>query len=513
MKTINRFLLSVCLCASIYTPFVAASDSYEELTIDQIQTQVAQGHLSYEALVRYYLDRIEQYDDNGVKLNAVVTISQDAIKQAQALDKAQASGKMRGKLHGIPVLLKDNIDTADGMANTAGSWALKDNYPSKDAFLVRRLRDEGAIILGKVNLSQWANFRSTNSASGWSALHGQTRNPYDNTRSPCGSSSGSGVAVSANLTVLAVGTETDGSVTCPSAVNGVVGIKPTLGTISRNGIIPIAHSQDTAGPMARTVTDAVYMLQAMVARDKKDKGAVTSNIDYVSHLKADGLKGKRIGVVRNLMGYHSKLDTVFTQALEHFKAQGAIIVENANIDTVGSWGEDEYTVLLYEFKHDINQYLAQTKRGLPKSLGDLIAFNNRFTPLEMPYFGQEIFLMAQEKGALSDDTYKSALTNAKLNAGKKGIDEALVKYNVEILIAPTTGPAWKIDYVNGDHYSGSATSAAAVSGYPHITVPMGTVQGLPVGMSFFASALQEGKLIEAAYSFEQAAKARVKPQL
>lgn len=513
MTKFSHILLSACTSAALFCSQAHAAYSLDELTIDDIQQKVKQGNLSYEALVRHYLARIEQHDDNGAKLNAVVAINPKVIERARALDKMRDDGKSLGPLHGIPVLLKDNIDTADGMANTAGSWALKDNYPAADAFVVKQLRDAGAIILGKVNLSEWANFRSTRSSSGWSGLHGQTKNPYDVTRSPCGSSSGSGVAVSANFTVLAVGTETDGSVTCPSAINGIVGIKPTLGTVSRSGIIPIAHSQDTAGPMARTVSDAVYMLQAMVARDKKDEGAVRSKIDYASHLKADGLKGKRIGVVRNLTGYHSGVDKVFEQALQQLREQGAIIVDNANIDTVGEWGDDEYTVLLYEFKADINAYLAGTKAGLPKTLSDLIAFNNKHTPLEMPYFGQEIFEMAQAKGPLSDSAYRTALKRAKAKSGKEGIDATLAKYDVELLVAPTTGPAWKIDKVNGDNYSGSASSAAAVSGYPHITVPMGDVQGLPVGLSFFSGHLAEGVLIEAAFGFEQATKHRQKPHL
>jgi amidase/aspartyl-tRNA(Asn)/glutamyl-tRNA(Gln) amidotransferase subunit A len=321
------------------------------------------------------------------------------------------------------------------------------------------------------------------------------------------------VAVSANFTVLAVGTETDGSVTCPSAVNGVVGIKPTLGTVSRSGIIPIAHSQDTAGPMARTVTDAVYMLQAMVARDKEDKGAVRSKIDYVDHLKAGGLKGKRIGVVRNLMGYHSEVDKVFENALAVLKAQGAVIVDNANIDSHGKWSDPEFEVLLYEFKSDIQEYLAHTDPHLPKTLTDLIRYNDRNTPIEMPIFGQELFHMSQGKGDLSDSAYQKALKQAKLYSGKEGIDATLAEHDVDILIAPTTGPAWKIDWVNGDHYMGSASSPAAVSGYPHITVPMGEVGGLPVGLSFFAGHLQEGKLIEAAFGYEQARGERFKPKL
>lgn len=487
--------------------------SLNELTIDQMQQKMTAGKLSSEALVQYYLDRIALYDDSGVLLNSVGQISEDALAQARKLDKERQTKGVRGPLHGVPVLLKDNIDTADGMANTAGSLALKNNYPQQDAFLVKQLRKAGAIILGKATLSEWANFRSTMSSSGWTAMYGQAKNPYDVTRSPCGSSSGSGISVAANLTMVAVGTETDGSVVCPSSANGVVGIKPSLGTVSRSGIIPIAHSQDTAGPMARTVTDAVYLLDAMVAVDSNDTGAVKSSIDYASHLKLDGLKGKRIGIARNLMGYHAQVDQLFEQAVAVLKAQGAIIVDNANIETKGKWGESEFEVLLYEFKADLNAYLATTNGDHPKTLAQLVEFNKRFSPQQMPHFGQELFHMAQQKGDLTDEKYLKHKADAKRLSGKEGIDAAMKKHQVDILIAPTTGPAWKIDHINGDNYSGSASSAAATSGYPHITVPMGTVAGMPVGLSFFASFLQEGRLIEAAYSFEQASDHRSEPNL
>ena len=509
----NKLVLSTTALAVCLSFSLNANPALDELTVEQAAKQIKGGTLSAEALVRYYLARIEQHDTNGAKLNSVVQLNPEAVKRAKALDEELKRKGPRGPLHGIPVLLKDNIDTADGMANTAGSWALKDNYPSKDAFVVMKLREAGAVILGKTNLSEWANFRSNNSSSGWSGLWGQARNPYDTSRSPCGSSSGSGVAVSANLTMLAVGTETDGSVTCPSAINGVVGIKPTLGTVSRSGIIPIAHSQDTAGPMARTVSDAVHLLDAMVAKDKADKGALASDIDYLSHLKVNGLKGKRIGIVRNLMGYDTKLDAVFEQAVTVLKAQGAIIVDNANLDTNGKWGEEEYGVLLTEFKADINDYLAKTADGLPKSLAALIEFNKRMSAVEMPYFDQSIFELAQSKNGLDDPEYRKQLKDAKRLAGKEGIDATLKRHDVDLLIAPTTSPAWKIDLVNGDHYKGSASSPAAVSGYPHITVPMGQVFDLPVGLSFFSGYLQEGILIEAAYSYEQASRMRRKPAL
>lgn len=508
MKKIPALLLSSSLLLS---PLALSTPNLEEATIEQIQQQIQAGQLSSMALVQYYLQRIQQYDDNGITLNAVVQLNDNALKRAKMLDKERLEKGLRGPLHGIPILLKDNIDTAEGMANTAGSMALQHNYPEDDAFLVKQLRDAGAIILGKANLSEWANFRSTHASSGWSGLYGQSKNPYDITRSPCGSSSGSAIAVAANLTILAIGTETDGSVTCPASANGVVGIKPSLGTVSRDGIIPISHSQDTAGSMARTVTDAVHLLAAMVAVDRQDEGSVKSKIDYSSHLKVDGLKGKRIGIVRNLMGYHPGVDQTFEKAVAVLKAQGAIIVDNANIETVGQWDEAEFEVLLYEFKADLNDYLGKTTANQPKSLEALIRYNEQYKRQEMAYFGQELFYMAQAKKSLDDKAYKKHRQTAKALSGKKGIDATLKKHQLDILIAPTAQPAWKIDKINGDHYMGSASSPAATSGYPHITVPMGQVHGLPVGLSFFAGFLEEGQLIEAAYGYEQASLQRRKP--
>ena len=510
---IAAIISAACFVGSSFAAQSYLNQTLDELTVTQMQQKLAAGELSSEALVQYYLDRIALLDDSGIKLNAVGRTHHEVLAQARKLDEERQDKGSRGPLHGVPVLLKDNIDTNDGIANTAGSVALRHNYPSHDAFLVKRLRDAGAIILGKANLSEWANFRSTRSSSGWSGMYGQAKNPYDITRSPCGSSSGSAIAVAANLTLLAIGTETDGSVVCPASINGVVGIKPTLGTVSRSGIIPIAHSQDTAGPMARTVSDAVQLLEVMVGFDDNDKNALKSDIQYTSHLKADGLKGKRIGVVRNFTGFHPQVDALFEQAIATMKAQGAIIVDNANIDNKGQWDEAEFEVLLYEFKADLNAYLAKTDGAHPKSLEALIAFNKRHSSTEMPYFAQELFEMAQQKGPLSDKAYQDALAKAKRLAGNEGIDATMKKYQVDLLIAPTTGPAWKIDLINEDHYSGgSASSAPAVSGYPHITVPMGFVSHLPVGISFFAGQLQEGRLIEAAYHYEQASKKRQKPQ-
>jgi len=485
----------------------------DKMTINEIHQSMLTSKLSSEQLVRFYLERIRKHDDAGVQLNAVVQLNKNALDQAKQLDKHLATVGLKGPLHGIPVLLKDNIDTVDGMANTAGSYALVNNYPKDDAFLVQQLKNAGAIILGKTNLSEWANFRSSLTSSGWSGLYGQSKNPYDPTTSPCGSSAGSGIAIAANFATIAVGTETDGSVTCPAAINGIVGIKPTLGTISRDGIIPIAHSQDTAGPMAKNVTDAVIMLNAMVKIDKNDEGATASSIDYLSHLKKSGLKGKRIGIVRNLMGYHKKLDLVFEQAVTDLKAQGAIIIDNTNIETQGQWDNAEFEVLLYEFKHDLNNYLSQTNKGVPKSLAELIKFNQSNTAKEMAYFDQALFIDAQSKGKLTEKSYQDALAKSKSLTQKQGIDAVLKKHNLDLLIAPTVQPAWKQDWVNGDHYLGSATSPAAVSGYPHITLPMGYVHGLPVGLSMFSGKLTEGVLIEAAFSYEQATLHRKPPAL
>ena len=510
----KNFLIFITLV--LLYPLSAHSQNnmtFHDLTVTKAHNMMADKQLTSEALVNYYLDRIAKIDHQGPQLNAVVQLNKNAIKRAQELDVIyKKSGKV-GPLHGIPVLLKDNIDTIDGMANTAGSWALKNNYPKNDAFLVQQLKSAGAIILGKTNLSEWANFRSTSSSSGWSGLWGQSKNPYDITTSPCGSSAGSGVAIAADLALLAVGTETDGSVTCPSAINGIVGIKPTLGTVSRDGIIPIAHSQDTAGPMARSVTDAVMLLSALTAVDANDNAALAAPTDYMSHLKLDGIKGKRIGVARNLMGYHGQLDAIFEQAIVDLKAQGAIIVDSTNFTNTEVWGDAEFEVLLYEFKHGLNAYLAGTDDNTPKSLEAVIAFNLAHADKEMPYFKQEIFDMAQAKGPLTEDRYLAALALAKKSTQAEGIDALLAKHKLDLIIAPTTGPAWKTDWINGDHYLGAASSAAAISGYPHITVPMGYVHGLPVGLSMFSGKLQEGKLIEVAYGYEQSTLHRRAPTL
>lgn len=510
MKHIYRTLVTLTLLVLSLSSMAMIDDS---MNINDIHQQMKNKQLTSEQLVKFYLDRIEKYDHNGVQLNSVVQLNNQAITQAKALDQYFVEHGFKGKLHGIPVLLKDNIDTLDGMANTAGSTALANNFPKDEAFLVKQLKEAGAIILGKTNLSEWANFRSPHASSGWSALYGQSKNPYNRHITPCGSSSGSAIAAAANFATVTIGTETDGSITCPASVNGVVGIKPTLGTVSRDGIIPISHSQDTAGPLAKNVTDAVILLSAMVKADHNDSAMVDSAIDYVSHLKADGVKGKRIGIARNLMGYHHGLDNVFNEAVQTLKAQGAIIVDNTNVAHFQELGRHEFEVLLHEFKAGLNHYLANTSEGIPKSLAQLIEYNKIHADVEMPYFAQELFEMAQSKGGLTDKKYIEALVHSKKLTQELGIDALLTKYQLDLIIAPTTSPGWKIDWANGDKHLGSASSPAAVAGYPHITVPMGYVDGLPVGISMFSGKLQEGKLIETAYGYEQATLHRVSPKL
>jgi amidase len=478
---------------------------FNEKSISELQKMMESGDLSCEELVIAFMDRIEQIDKNGPSLNSVISINPDALPLARQLDEERKNGQLRGPLHGIPIMLKDNIDTADKMMTTAGSFALEGNFASQDAFIVKKLRTAGALILAKTNLSEWANFRSTRSSSGWSGRGGQTHNPYVIDRSPCGSSSGSGVAVAANLCVAAVGTETDGSVVCPSGQNGIVGIKPTLGLVSRSGIIPIAHSQDTAGPMARTVSDAAILLSAMTGPDQKDDITVNDKNkpkEYGSNLNKDTLKGKRIGVVRKLMGFHSEVDKIMEQAIEDMKQAGAELVD-VELENLHQYGNEEYQVLLYEFKHDLNKYLSQCKFPIVKSLDDIIKFNEQYKDLEMPWFGQEIMEMANQKGDLNESEYKEALAKCKKLAGEEGIDLTLKKHKLDALVAPTNGPAWNIDLINGDHFGGGSSQAAAVSGYPNITIPAGFVHSLPIGISFFAEAFSEEKLINIAYSYEQ----------
>ena len=487
-----------------------------EWTFEQLQNAMEAGSWTSYAITKAYLRRIAEIDGSGPGLNAVIELNPDAAKIAQQLDEERSFGKLRGPLHGIPVLLKDNIDTADGMLTTAGSLALIDNRPEVDAFIVQRLRAAGAVILGKTNLSEWANFRSERSTSGWSGRGGQTKNPYALDRNPCGSSSGSAVATSANLCAAAIGTETNGSIMCPSHHAGIVGIKPTLGLLSRSGIIPIAHSQDTAGPMARTLRDATILLGALADTDPADEitatGASHRFNDYTQFLDPHGLEGVRIGIARNLMGYHEDVDMIFEAAVTLMKSRGAQIVDNADIRTRGDYGSAAYDVLLYEFKAGLNAYLA--RRGANarvKSLAELIAYNEANAETEMPHFKQEILIKAEARGDLSSQDYLDALERVKQLAGRDGIDATLKEHEVDLLIAPTGGPAWFTDWINGDHYLGASSSAAARAGYPNITVPMGKLQGLPLGISFFATAWQEPLLLKVAYDYEQATHHREAP--
>jgi amidase len=492
--------------------------AYQEADVVSLQKKMADGSLSSHALTQAYLDRIAAVDDAGPRLNAVIETNPDALKDADALDAERKAGKVRGPLHGIPVLLKDNID-AMPMVNSAGSLALADNRPAHDAFLVQRLRAAGAVILGKTNLSEWANMRSTHSSSGWSGRGGQTRNPYILDRNPCGSSAGTGSAIAANLASIGIGTETDGSVICPAAMTGLVGIKPTLGLVSRAGIIPLAHSQDTAGPMTRTVADAAALLTAMAGTDPGDvatAAAGTHATDYTQSLKAGALAGKRIGVVRKLAGMEPNADRILEESIAVMKAQGATIIDPVDVPNVDKLGADELTVLLYELKHDLAQYLAGANVA-PKTLADLIAFNKAHADQEMPWFGQELFEQSQAKGPLTDKVYLDALANSKRKAGPEGIDAAMQAQHLDALLAPSWGPAYPTDPILGDHVVsgdptvGGASQLSAVAGYPSITVPAGNVHGLPVGIVFMGRAWSEPTLIEIAYGFEQATKSRKPP--
>jgi amidase len=484
----------------------AQSTATNEFSIKELAAQMDRGETTSHAIVQRYLDRITAIDKSGPTINAIIELNPDALNIADQLDAERKNGKVRGPLHGIPVVIKDNIDTADNMHSSAGSLALANSIAPKDSDVAAQLRAAGAVIIGKTNLSEWANARSTRSSSGWSGRGGQTKNPYALDRNPCGSSSGTGAGVAANLATVGVGTETDGSIVCPSAANGLVGIKPTVGLIGGAGIVPIARSQDTAGPMARSVEDAAILLTALVTN-------ASHRADYASALDANGLKGVRIGVVRKLADTNPDVKALFEKNIVALRAAGAVIVDPAELPNIGKYDDAENIVLQFEFKHDINAYLAAlpTSANAPRSLADLIAFNEHERVREMPWFGQEQFEQAQARGDLSEKIYVDALKKSKLLAGKNGIDAALARYRVDALIAPTGGPAWTTDWVNGDHFDSSSSSPAAVAGYPDITVPMGFVHGLPVGISFFGAAWSEAKLIKIAYAFEQATRARKPP--
>ena len=493
-----------------------AAFELDELTIADLQAGMSSGKYTARSLTEKYLDRINDIDKRGPAVNSVIELNPDAESIAAEMDRRRKDGVVRSPLHGIPVLIKDNIDTHDRMKTSAGSLALAGSTPLQNAMVVQKLRFAGAVIIGKTNLSEWANFRSSHSSSGWSARGGQTKNPYVLDRNPCGSSSGTGAAIAANLAAVGVGTETDGSIVCPSNACSLVGIKPTLGMVSRTGIIPIAHSQDTAGPMCRTVTDAVILLGAMAGLDVRDdatKEVEGRSTDYRKFLKADGLRGARIGVQRKSHGFNDAVDKLMHDSIDVLKRLGAIVIDPADIPTQGKFDDSEFEVLLYEFKADLNKYLASLGPSAPvKSLKDVIEFNEKNRDRELRYFGQDIMIKAQAKGPLTERKYRMALARNHRLTRTLGIDAVMNKHRLDAIIAPTGGPPWPTDLVNGDHFTGGYSSASAVAGYPHITVPAGYVFGLPVGISFFGRAWSEPKLITYAYAFEQATKARRVPQ-
>jgi amidase len=488
----------------------------DEIEITQLQEGMASGQWSSRQITQLYLERIEEIDRNGPRLRSVIETNPDALTIAEELDTERRAGTVRGPLHGIPILVKDNVATNDRMTTTAGSAALTGSIPSADAWVAARLKAAGAIVLGKANLSEWANFRSTRSSSGWSGRGGQCKNPYVLDRNPCGSSSGSGAAASASLCAGAIGTETNGSIVCPSSANGLVGVKPTVGLVSRSRIIPIAHSQDTAGPMCRTVRDAALVLGALTGVDPEDAATTASqgrsHTDYTQFLDADGLRGARIGVARGYFGFHPEVDDAMEAAIEAMAAAGATIVDEADIETRQEIGRHSFQVLLYEFKADLNAYLEALGPDAPvKSLEEIIAYNEANASAEMPFFGQEIMLDAQEKGPLTETEYLEALETSKRLAGPEGIDRVMEAHQLDAIVAPTGGPAWKIDLINGDHFGGGSSTPAAVAGHANITLPVGNVRGLPVGISFFAGAWTEPTLFRLAYAFEQATGHRIAP--
>ena len=491
-------------------------DGVKETTILELQQSMASGERTARFLTEAYLERIEEIDSAGPALNSVLALNPDALDIASALDRERQERGPRGALHGIPVLLKDNLETGDRMATTAGSLALAGSVAARDSFVAERLRGAGCVLLGKANLSEWANFRSSRSTSGWSGVGGQTRNPYALDRNPCGSSSGSGASVAASLCAAAIGTETDGSVVCPANANGIVGIKPTLGLVSRAGIVPLAHSQDTAGTMGRTVADATAMLTAIAGADSRDDATAASAqhlpADFAAFLLQDGLQGARLGVARNYTGFHEKCEALLEDALAAMRSAGARVIDPIELPHRGDYGDAEYEVLLYEFKADLNNYLAQRPSVQVKSLADLIDFNRSLADAEMPYFQQEVFEEAQEKGDLTEAPYQEALEKCKRLAGTEGIDAALKKDGLDAIVAITGGPAWVTDLVIGDHFLGGCSQPAAVAGYPHVTVPMGYVFGLPVNISFFSTAWSEPTLIRIAYAFEQLTQHRQAPR-
>jgi amidase len=490
----------------------------EELTILELHNKMISGELTARQIAEGYLERIDQVDQHGPAINSVIELNPDALVIADARDAERRAGRTRGPLHGIPILIKDNIDTRDRMQTTAGSLALEGSIAPRDAFIVKRLRAAGAVILGKTNLSEWANFRGKRSISGWSSRGGLTHNPYALDRSACGSSSGSGAAVAANLCAAAIGTETDGSIICPSHTNGIVGLKPTLGLVSRSGIIPIAHSQDTAGPMARTVADAAILLGALAGADEQDAATRSSRRalkDYTPFLDERGLHGARIGVARNMAGTVPRILKIFEECLDVLKQLGAVLIDPANVPNFDKFGKTEVEVLHYEFKADLNSYLASLgSKARVRTVADVIRFNEDNAAQVMPYFGQEHLISAQNKGPLTEKAYRAALARNHRLTRAAGIDAVMKKYRLDGIVVPSGGPAWLIDLVNGDatNWDLESTSPAAVAGYPHLTVPAGYILGLPVGLSFFAGAWQEPALIKFGYAFERARQARQAPR-
>jgi amidase len=489
----------------------------DEITIADLQDGMKSGKYTARSLVESYAARIDEIDKRGPAVNAVIELNPDALSIAEALDQERKVKGARGPMHGIPVLIKDNIDTADKMMTTAGSLALVGSKPLQDSFVARRLRSAGAVILGKTNLSEWANIRSSHSISGWSGRGGLTKNPYALDRNPCGSSSGTGAGISANLCAVGIGTETDGSIVCPSSSNGLAGIKPTVGLVSRAGIIPISHTQDGAGPMCRTLRDAATLLGALTGVDPRDTATAASegksHTDYAQFCDSNGLKGARIGVARKYFGFSDSVDALMEQSLDVMRKQGATIVDPAEIETLGKFDETELLVFMYELKADLNAYLAGLGPNAPvRTLKDIIEFNERNHEKELAYFGQDLFLKAESKGPLTEKAYLEALEKNKQFARIEGIDATMDKFHLDAIVAPTGGPAWLTDLITGDHFGGGSSNAAAVAGYPNINVTAGFISGLPAGISFFGRAWSEPTLIRLAFSFEQATKARRPPR-
>ncbi len=498
-------------------PDTSSSFELEEITIDQLQAAMSSGKWTAEYVVRQYVDRIQAMNEQGPELRAVIEVNPDAISIAAERDAERRAGNIRGPLHGVPILLKDNIATHDRTTTTAGTLALLGSIPDHDSFVAARLREAGAVLLGKANLSEWANFRSTRSSSGWSGRGRQCKNPYVLDRNPCGSSSGSGAAVSANFAAAAIGTETNGSIVCPSTANGVVGVKPTVGLVSRSRIIPISHTQDTAGPMTRTVRDAALVLGALVGVDPEDPATAASegkfHTDYTAFLREDGLQGARIGVYRSAFGFHPEVDALMEQSLEVLTQHGAELVDPVELPKYQDFGNAPFTVLLYEFKAGVNDYLASLGDAAPvKSLAEVIAFNEKNADRSMPYFDQETLLLAQEKGPLTDPEYLEALDTCRRLSRDEGIDKAMDEHRLDAIVGPTGGPAWVTDLVNKDNFGGSTSTPAAIAGYPNVSVPAGFIFELPVGVSFFGRAWSEPTLLRIAYAFEQATKARRPPK-